>query len=103
MPVMTENEIPKEKMFDIIEALSNHMTTYRKKRDCYFQLVNSGNLKTREAKQKEKDYLETIIEQIDTNLGTDENIMIEKIRNGEIEPNYYDLEDYLSMKRHRRR
>jgi len=89
--------------FDITEALSKHMTTHRKKRDCYFQLVNSGYLKPREAKPEEKDYLKTIIRDIDTNSGSDEDIIIEKIKSGEIEPNCYDLEDYLSMKRHRRR
>lgn len=89
--------------FEIAEALSKHMTTHRKRRDCYFQLVNSGYLNPREAKQEEQDYLKTLIEDIDTDLGTDEDIMIEKIKNGEIEPNCYDLEDYLSMKRHRRR
>lgn len=89
--------------FDITEALSKNMTTHRKRRDCYFQLVNSGYLKPREIKQDEQDYLKSIIDEIDTDLSDDDDIMIDKIKNGEIEPNYYDIEDYLSMKRHKRR
>ena len=35
---------------DIINAVVKHMNTYRKKRDCYFELVNNGVIKVEEGK-----------------------------------------------------
>lgn len=38
---------------DIINAVVKHMNTYRKKRDCYFELVNNGVIKVEEGKIRE--------------------------------------------------
>jgi len=87
--------------FALMEIISKYITSYRIKRKCYFHLLNSGQLKTKNI--EEDDYLKSIISNIDTDDLTDDDIMIEKIRNGEIEPNFYDIEDYLSMKRYKKR
>ena len=92
--------------FEILDAVSKTLNTYKQKRDCYFELVKEGYLKVPEAKQakKEQDYLASVIDDIDSEkLGNNQEIMLEKIRTGEIEPSLYDLEDYISMQRQKKR
>ena len=88
--------------FDIIGALDKRMDNYRARRNSYFQMVNSGYLSIKKQPQQE-DFFKSTINSIDTSDCTDIDIMIDKIKSGEIEPNYYDLDDYLSMKRSKRR
>ena len=87
--------------FDIVDALSNYMVGYGTLRRCYFHLIDYGKIKINKSESK-VDYLKNTIENVDTDELTDQDIMIEKIKNGEIEPNFYDIDDYSSMKRRRR-
>ena len=92
---------------EIINTVVKHMNSYRRKRDCYFELVHGGVIRVEEGKikRKEKDSpIQRLIDDIDTTEGNDEDIIIDKIRDGEIEQDYYDLEEYsrLRTRGHRR-
>ena len=102
MPNIRNSGIQTISYFDIIGALDKRMDNYRARRNSYFQMINSGYLNIK-IKPQQEDFLKSTINSIDTSDGTDIDIMIDKIKSGEIEPNYYDLDDYLSMKRSKRR
>lgn len=87
--------------FDLLYVVAKYMNTYRKRRDCYFELVNNGILKTKEPRSE--DYLQNVIKDIDTDDLSDQSIIIDKIRSGEIEQDYYDLDDYVSMPKYNKR
>lgn len=100
IPRFKNGSVYEASYFELVEYLSRNMDSYRKQRDCYFQLVNSGKLAVSRRKRDDvSDPLRCIIDNINTDDGRDEDIMIEKIQSGEIEPNYYDIDDYKSMKR----
>lgn len=93
------------KQFDGIDmsvSLNDKFKPYRTRRECYFHMVREGKIKLVEDPKIEPDYLKSLIDDIDTEDMSDESIMIEKIKSGEIEPSFYDIDDYVSMKRHRR-
>ena len=72
-------------------------------RRIYFELLKVGLIDLDNVRD-EADYLTDIINSVDTDNLTDEDIIIEKIRSGEIEPNYYDINEYVDLRsrgRHR--
>jgi len=86
---------------DILRVLEDKMDNYKTRRTCYFHMLKYGKIELKEIKKQEKDYLSQLIDNIDTDDLSDESIIIDKIRSGEIEPNYYDIDDYVSMKKRR--
>lgn len=86
---------------DILRVLEDKLDNYKTRRTCYFHMLKYGKIELVEPKKQEKDYLSQLIDSIDTDDLSDEAIIIDKIRNGEIEPDYYDLDDYVSMKKRR--
>lgn len=87
---------------DISFVLKGKFKPYRTRRECYFHMVREGKIKLTELQSHEPDYLKSIIDNIDTDDMSDQSIMIEKIKSGEIEPYFYDIDDYVTMKRNKR-
>lgn len=92
------------KDFDIETILRRKMINYRTRRECYFHMVREGKIDVKDSSsvKEEVDFLKSMISGVDTDGLSDQDIMIEKIKSGEIEPNYYDLDDYVSMKKRSR-
>ena len=85
----------------IEENLRSSLKGYKKKRDCYFILVNNNRIKITPEKVKEEDYLSSLINSADIS-DDDFSIIIQDIQNGTIEPTLYDLEDYERHSKKRR-
>lgn len=88
--------------------VKNIITSYKKRRDIYFELLNHGKIKLVNIaeNQKEKDYLSSLLDSIECNKLKDEseNIILEKVINSEEEPfSCFDLEDYQEMSQKKRR
>ena len=89
--------------FELRSFLDRNLDSYSKMRRIYFELLKVGLIDLGNVRD-EADYLTDIINSVDTDNLTDEDIIIEKIRSGEIEPNYYDINEYLDLRsrgRHR--
>jgi len=94
-------------------AVNSRKKNYKEIRNIYFQLLKTKKIRTRKRRNKKEDYLTYLIKNIDTSYDeidpdniTEEKIeeisraiMMEKIQNGEIEPSFYDLDDYHKGRR----
>jgi len=89
-------------LHEVFDTLVEKFQYYSNQRKAYFHMFRCGEISLAPINKQEDDYLLSLIENIDTDNLTDEQIMIEKIKSGEIEPNYFDIDDYSSMKRHKR-
>lgn len=89
--------------FELRSFLDRNLDSYSKMRRIYFELLKVGLIDLDNVRD-EADYLTDIINSVDTDNLTDEDIIIEKIKSGEIEPNYYDINEYVDLRsrgRHR--
>ena len=77
--------------------LKNTLKDYSKIRNIYFELLNHGRIKLILDKKEDTDYLKDLIDNA-TSYDNDTDIILSKIKSNELEPNYYDHEEYLSMK-----
>ena len=84
-------------MIELYGFIIRNLKGYSLKRKCYFELVNSSYIKIKESVSYE-DELNKLINSINTEKLDSEGIMIDKIKNEEIEKNYYDIEEYQYLK-----
>lgn len=103
MPRYQDNNIYYVGLFEILESLTKYMKTYRKQRDCYFHMINTGMLKLPKVRDKKSDNedLGSLIDSVVLDELDDEEIMIQKLREGIIEPEMFDI-DQVACKRSRR-
>lgn len=89
-------------IFDINEKellfhLKNTMKDYSKIRNIYFELLDRGRIKLILDKKEDTDYLKDLIDNA-TSQDSNIDIILSKIKSNELEPNYFDHEEYLAMK-----
>ena len=82
---------------ELLFHLKNTLKDYSKIRNIYFELLNHGRIKLILDKKEDTDYLKDLIDNA-TSYDNDTDIILSKIKSNELEPNYYDHEEYLSMK-----
>lgn len=82
---------------ELLFHLKNTMKDYSKIRTIYFELLNHGRIKLILNKKEDTDYLKDLIDNA-TSHDNDIDIILSKIKSNELEPNYFDHEEYLSIK-----
>lgn len=88
--------------FEILESLTKYMKTYRKQRDCYFHMVNTGFIELEHEPHIKREDLGNLIKNVEIDDSDDEEIMIRKVKEGLENPEMLDI-DNLSVKKARRR
>lgn len=111
--------------YRLASSVRAKISSYMNVREVYFELVKNGKIKSKrndfdyvkdlkklDKKNKEIDFFEQLLNIINSDYSEVEpekmtsedvrmisdSIMVDKIRNGEVEPfEYFDLEDYVSM------
>lgn len=82
---------------ELLFHLKNTMKDYSKIRNIYFELLDHGKIKLILDKKEDTDYLKDLIDNT-TSQDSNIDIILSKIKSNELEPNYFDHEEYLSMK-----
>ena len=81
---------------ELLFHLRNTMKEYSKIRYIYFELLNHGKIKVNKTSEEDTDYLKKLIDNT-ISQDNDIEIILSKIKSNELEPNYFDHEEYLSI------